>query len=177
MRGWFKYHRDYLEKERNLTDSECRLLNVYRAVLDWDSRHKNFGTSDISIREIKDSYLPHWSIGKISEVRQKLVVNGGLRKLDRSRFAPCLSEKKLQSVERSVQSTERAVQFAEGRAALLKQVSIQERARVVRSAEPAISPKETLKTDKEIKKVSLSSWSPEDADRRLREKRELSNGP
>ncbi|OHB23136.1 MAG: hypothetical protein A2939_01935 [Parcubacteria group bacterium RIFCSPLOWO2_01_FULL_48_18] len=70
-----------IEFENKLNDAEVRLFHLYLRIVDWDSKHTEvFGSSDITIRNLKKHYLQFWSIGKISYTRQSLIEKGWLEK-------------------------------------------------------------------------------------------------
>ncbi len=163
---------------------------VYRGNCDWDQDHVNFGKSDISIREIKEQFLPGWSTGKLSEVRKKMVENGGLRQYSRTQFGIPYPEifyiksiKKLeqavQSAERSVHSTEQGVRIAElnddfkkMKAGLFRTQSVRPTERAADSKEPLKKEKETLKNEE-----SLYPWRDSEAIRLLKERARKNNSP
>ena len=84
MRKPSKYVRHYsfeLAYEKELTDQEVRLFHVYKLIVDWDKKHADtFGCSEITIRQLQEHYLPHWSTGKVSQVRSSLIEKGWLLK-------------------------------------------------------------------------------------------------
>ena len=76
-----------LELERDLLDTEVRLFHIYLRLVDWDIKHKDtFGSTAITIRQLKSMYLPKWSIGKISYVRNSLIQKKWFEKRDEGRI-------------------------------------------------------------------------------------------
>lgn len=189
MKGSFHFLRKYFQQDKDLTDQEYRLLMIYRGSCDWDPKHINFGTSDISLREIKKDLLPGWSLGKLSEVRKKMVENGGLRQTSRTRFGiknPEIFYKKrvrdielvVQSAERNVHSTEQAVRITELNDDFKKMKAGLFLTKNVYSTERAADPKEPLKKEKELLKNNEDSsllpiWRDSERIKQLRER--LSN--
>lgn len=76
-----------LEYEKELSDAELRLFFVYRRIVDWDNKHTNtFGSTAITIRQLKAAYLPNWSIGKINNTQRSLIQKRWLEKLPEHRM-------------------------------------------------------------------------------------------
>ncbi len=73
LNGHIKLHRKMIEKERDLNDAELRLYLIYARIVDWDSRHQYFSSTDKTIRQIKTLYLPNWATGKISYTTRSLI--------------------------------------------------------------------------------------------------------
>jgi len=70
-----------IEYEKQLSDAETRLYHLYLRIVDWDVKHGDiFGSTDITIRRLREHYLPSWSIGKISYTRQSLIEKKWLEK-------------------------------------------------------------------------------------------------
>lgn len=142
--------------EKYLTDAEHRLFLLYRRICVWDRLKENFGTSEASIRDIRATYLPEWSIGKISRVRNSLVIKNWLVRLDRTKFGVAHPnvwyarkmkevEQGVQLIEQAVQSPEQAVPPREQRRALAAEAFEAEHEQVVLPIEQALLPKEPIK--------------------------------
>jgi len=70
-----------LEYEKELSDAEVRLFHIYLRIVDWDSKHTNtFGSTPITIRQLRATYLPSWSVGKISYTQRSLIQKRWLEK-------------------------------------------------------------------------------------------------
>lgn len=87
LRGYLKFSREDIEVEKDLSDRELRLLNLFVRIVDWDPRHKErFASARITVAEIHRSYLPHWCTGKIWEVTQMLINKGQILRLKDGRI-------------------------------------------------------------------------------------------
>ncbi len=182
MKGSIHFMRRYILQEKDLSDAEQRLLLIYRCVCDWDHKHANFfGSSDISLRELKNDFLPGWCIGKLSGVRNKLVEKGLLRRVGRTKFSILKPEifygkikdieQSFQLAEQSVQSEEQTVHLVEQKKALGRSLSMPSLTQSVHPAEQATGSKELLKKEKEpLKENSSSIWNEEGRINRLKEK-------
>ena len=110
---------------RNLTDQECRLLNVYACLVGWDIKNtEHFGVvKELTIEDIHQEHLPSWSTGKISGVIKSLIEKGRLTRLPKKRMRvenfwiyqakPQQAEQAFQLIEQGIQPTEQNVQLAE----------------------------------------------------------------
>ena len=62
---------------RNLDEREIVMFLVLIVNAGWDPRHKNhYGKVNKTFREIKDEFLPMWSVGKIFNAITKLKEHG-----------------------------------------------------------------------------------------------------
>lgn len=114
-----------LEYEKNLSDAEVRLYYIYLRLVDWDSKHTHtFGSTAITIRQLKSVYLPDWSVGKISYVRRSLIQKRWLEKCPDKRIgvreyriyrskSVQVAEQYVQLIRRGVQLPEQSVQSSE----------------------------------------------------------------
>ncbi len=81
LNGWCKLLRSDIEPEKPLSDAEIRLYYLYLRIVGWDRRNtEKYGLSAITVRELKATYLPNWSIGKINETQNKLIDRGWLKR-------------------------------------------------------------------------------------------------
>ena len=124
--GYIRLYR-YLaiEYKKVLTDPEYRLLDIYACLVRWDKKDAvRFGTVDnLSIRDIRQDYLPNWSAGKISMITNQLIKKGFLTRLPKKRMrvenfwiyqAPVQrAEQAFQLIEQGIQPTEQNIQQAE----------------------------------------------------------------
>lgn len=116
-----KYVRHYgfeLGLEKELTDQEVRLFHVYKLIVDWDKKHsETFGYAEITIRDLQEVYLPSWSIGKISSIRNKLIQKKWLTKRSDGMVGPswylAYRIKDVQTPEQHVQNTRKRIQSDE----------------------------------------------------------------
>jgi len=114
-----------LEYKKSLTDPEYHLLDIYACLVRWDKKDAvRFGTVDnLSIRDIRQDYLPKWSTGKISTTTNSLIKKGFLTRLPKKRMrvenfwiyqAPVQqAERGFQLIEQGIQPTEQNIQLAE----------------------------------------------------------------
>lgn len=110
---------------KNLTDQECRLLDVYACLVGWDIKNtEHFGVvKELTIRDIHDEHLPDWSQGKICNVINSLRDKGRLTRLPKKRMRvenfwiyqakPQQAELAFQLIEQGIQPTIQNVQLAE----------------------------------------------------------------
>lgn len=75
-KGFLYFHRKQIIESFHLTDAEYRLRDIYRAIVDWDSKHDNYATTDLSNIEIKEIYWPTKSPQAIGRARKGLLRNG-----------------------------------------------------------------------------------------------------
>jgi len=116
FKGYVKDYRTDIEKEKTLTDPETRLFRLYIRIVDWDKKHRDtFGSSEATIRNIKEYYLPNWSIGKICEKRKTLIEKRFLEKKNRRTYIiDCdIYINNTQKTEQKLQLSEQAVQLSE----------------------------------------------------------------
>jgi len=74
-----KLYASEIEYEQELNDPEVRLFHLYLRIVDWDKKHTDtFGSSNIKIRELKETFMTNWSTGKISYTRSSLIKKGWL---------------------------------------------------------------------------------------------------
>ena len=111
-KGWIKLNRASIEKEKILNDREFRLLYLYARIVDWDHLHENFASTDVSIRKIKELYLPNWSIGKISTTTCSLI-NKSLLLRHKRRIYVLRMNPNVQKLKPSVQNSEQSVLSSE----------------------------------------------------------------
>lgn len=115
----------------DLSDAEYRLFDVLIHIVDWDKDHETFGTTSESLRDIKEHYLPHHAIGKLSETITSLAKRDFLKRLrdrievnnfkwlisksvqDGERFNGLVDEPTVHHDERLVQVTEQKIQPGE----------------------------------------------------------------
>jgi len=107
-----------LEYEKALSDAEVRLYYVYLRLVDWDSKHiYTFGSTSITIRQLKSAYLPDWSVGKISYTRSSLIQKTWLEKRPEHRVGvrcyPVYRSKSVQLAEHAIQLMRQSVQAPE----------------------------------------------------------------
>lgn len=79
-KGWIRIYRKEIDWFPNLTDRESVFYLAARCHAVWDKRSKLFGTFDARINEVHKEMLPHWSTGKVSEVRNLLINKGIFQK-------------------------------------------------------------------------------------------------
>ena len=119
LTSFVKMYRTPIEGlERHLDDPEFRLLYLYVRLADQDQKHgaDNYGFADETQREIKKYYLSNWSIGKISNVRKRLIRKGLLNNDQGSTEVAGYSayrEKRVPEAERLLQELEQDVQRKE----------------------------------------------------------------
>ena len=129
MKNYQGYIRQYryiaLIYNKNLTDQECRLLDMYACLVCWDIKNKErFGTvSELTIKDIHDEHLPSWSTGKISGVIKSLIKKGRLTRLPKKRMrvenfwiyqaSVQRAEQGFQLIEQGIHPTEQNVRLAE----------------------------------------------------------------
>lgn len=114
-----------LEYKKTLTDPEYRLLDIYASLVRWDKKDPSrFGTVDeLSIRDLRQDYLPTWSAGKISMTINALIEKELLARLPKKRMrvenfwiyqaAIQQAERAFQLIEQGIQPSEQNVQLAE----------------------------------------------------------------
>jgi hypothetical protein len=119
------YRYEYLVRLKHLSDQEERLFLKYVSLADWDRKNsKTFGmVRNISIRKLKDEYLPGWSIGKICEIRKKLIDKGYLQIKEKGdvwidtfwiyQTSVRGAERAFQCIERGIHPSEQNVRQAE----------------------------------------------------------------
>jgi hypothetical protein len=106
--SWIKLYKEELKFLSNhFKSNECVLFLHYRSIMDWDERHKNFGTAKKTIREMKRDQLPSWSIGKIWMVRKRLIQKKLLIKMADNRYQ--VAENKFQFTEKAIRDPEKNV--------------------------------------------------------------------
>lgn len=105
-----------IEHEKQLGDAEVRIYHLFLRLVDWDSKHANFGSVEVTVRELAKEYLP-WSIGKVSETIRSLIVKGWLIKIGRSRIAIknywVYKQSNVREIEQLVQQARQGVQISE----------------------------------------------------------------
>lgn len=120
-KGYIFLHREELKTRlKDLKDSEIRLLLCCALMADWDKKHKNFGTFEKTIREIKAEQLSSWSTGKISNTINSLITKKFLTRISSSRLRvenywlyranSKKAEYAFQLLEQDIQPTEQGVQ-------------------------------------------------------------------
>ncbi len=115
-----------LEYKKNLTDPEYRLLDIYACLVRWDRKNiEHFGiVSELSIRDIQKDHLPHWSVGKISQIITSLIKKGLLTRLPKKRMRVenfWIYQAKIQQVERAIHLIEQGIQPSEQNIQLAEQ--------------------------------------------------------
>jgi hypothetical protein len=100
--------KDFILLSNKLKPREVVLFLHYKAMADWDIRHKNYNTVGKTLREIRTEKLSSWSVAKICDSRQILIDKGLLIPIDRSRVR--LNEPKILYPELNVQQPEQVVQ-------------------------------------------------------------------
>jgi hypothetical protein len=165
MTGGILLLRIHFEREKGLTDAEWRLWLIYWALTVWDEKKYDFGTSTITIAELK-KYLD-WSSGSICTTQKALIAKGKIKKVSRSKYtlvdANKLLRKRFRDSEIAIQGIESAVHWAEKKQTRAKFSQRQENAEKPRfsahdfqSAEFGNTPKETIKKNKEIREERIS---------------------
>jgi hypothetical protein len=85
--GFIKLYNDTIKKEAFLSDQEWRLYLVLLRLRGWDRKYeKSYKKVRLTIRELKNEYLPNWAIGKIDLYITNLIQKGFIKKLGRSNF-------------------------------------------------------------------------------------------
>jgi hypothetical protein len=102
--------KDFILLSNRLKPRDVLMFLHFKAMVDWDIRHKNYNTVRKTVREIKAERLPTWSIGKIWSAKKILLAEGLLVPVDRCRVR--LNEKKVLYPELNVPITEQSVQEA-----------------------------------------------------------------
>lgn len=102
------YDKELIEISNRLTPRDAIMFLNFRAMVDWDVRHKNFNTAKKTIREIQAERLPTWSIGTIWSAKKALINEGLLIPVGRSRVQ--LNENIIRKAIQTVQSSEPLVQ-------------------------------------------------------------------
>lgn len=118
LKGHIHVFRIEIEMEKELSDSQFRLFQLFRKICVWDRRNKYFGFTDAITKDIKNLYL-NWSTGKISETRKELIEKGWLVDTKRRRFrygvknTDFISPKNVRDTEMTLQNPEPKVQNSE----------------------------------------------------------------
>ncbi len=82
--GHVKLYRKEADITKVFSDPEFRLFILFRMIADWDKRHKTYGMTNVTIKNIQTEFLPEWSTGKISEIINHLIQKGFLSREGRS---------------------------------------------------------------------------------------------
>ena len=105
-----------IEYEKSLNDAEVRLFHFYLRTVDWEIRHVDyFGTSELTVRDIHELYLPNWSTGKINNTQRSLIKKGWLHRTYYGRIEiinyEMYRESSVQLAEQEIHQTRRGVQL------------------------------------------------------------------
>lgn len=84
LAGSVHFLRKEIIKEKELTDSQFRLFQLFRRICIWDERNENFGFTDLTTQEM-GNYLG-WSTGKVSKIRKELIEKKLVIDMKRRRF-------------------------------------------------------------------------------------------
>ena len=76
LKGYLCAYRNEVDRFRELSDAEYRLLKTYLAIVDWDIHHDDYALTTANNKQMKDWYLPYWSEQKIGRTKKFLEARG-----------------------------------------------------------------------------------------------------